>query len=209
VADDFNHNLARFREEIVETGDFRHDWFTNRIDSLEEVLRPLEGQAARVLEIGSFEGLSTCYFLWRLADARVTCVDTFAGTAGLPSAGREGLEAAFDRNVALVDASRVRKLRGDSRRIVLDLVDEHQKFELVYVDGSHRGLDVLVDAALTWPLVEVGGVVVFDDYGWALLGDDPLLRPGPAIDAFVGLISDHGDVVFQDRQVALRKVSDA
>lgn len=209
MADDFNSNLNRFREEIVERGDFTHDWFTNRIESLETVLRPLEGQGARVLEIGSFEGLSTCWFLWRLTDARVTCVDTFEGTAGLPSEGREGLEAAFDRNVVLVDGSRVRKLRGDSRRIVLDLADEHQKFELVYVDGSHRGLDVLVDAALTWPLVEVGGVVVFDDYGWALLGDDPLLRPGPAIDAFVGLVSDHGEVVFQNRQVALRKLSEA
>jgi hypothetical protein len=99
VADDFNSNLARFRQEIIERGDFTHDWFTNRIDSLEAVLSPLLGRAARVLEIGSFEGLSTCYFLWRLADARLTCVDTFEGTAGLPSEGREGLEAAFDRNV--------------------------------------------------------------------------------------------------------------
>jgi hypothetical protein len=113
VTDDFNSNLGRFRREIVERGDFTHDWFTNRIESLEAVLRPLERQAARVLEIGSFEGLSTRYFLWRLADARVTCVDTFQGTAGLPSEGREGLEAAFDRNVALgVGSSRVRKLRG-------------------------------------------------------------------------------------------------
>jgi predicted O-methyltransferase YrrM len=207
MADDFNRNLVRFRREIAERGDFTHDWFTNRIESLETVLRPLEGRAGRFLEIGSFEGLSTCYFLWRLADARLTCIDTFEGNAGLPSGGREGLETAFDRNVALVDASRVRKLRGDSRRILLDLADEESRFDLVYVDGSHRALDVLVDAALSWPLVEVGGVVVFDDYGWALLGDDALLRPRPAIDAFVGLVSDHGEVVFHNRQVALRKLS--
>ena len=80
------------------------------------------------------------------------------------------------------------------------------RFDLVYVDGSHRGLDVLVDAALSWPLLEVGGVVVFDDYRWALLGDDPLLRPGPAIDAFVSLVSAHGEVISHDRQVALRKL---
>jgi predicted O-methyltransferase YrrM len=197
-----------FQEQVVARGDFTHDWFTAHIESLETILRLREGRAARLLEIGSFEGLSTCYFLWRLADARVTCVDTFEGSAGLPSGDRVGLEAAFDRNVELVDASRVRKLVGDSRRVLLDLADEPGRFDLVYVDGSHRGLDVLVDAALSWPLVEVGGVVVFDDYRWAMLGEDPLLRPGPAIDAFVGLVSSHGEVVFRDRQVALRKVSD-
>ena len=206
---DFNPSLTRFQAEVVERGDFTQDWFTAHIEGLEAVLRPLEGRAARTLEIGSFEGLSTCYFLWRLADLELSCVDTFEGSAGLPSGGRDGLEDAFDRNVELVDASRVRKLRGDSRRVLLNLADEHARFDFVYVDGSHRGLDVLVDAALSWPLLEMGGVVVFDDYGWALLGDDPLLRPGPAIDAFVRLVSVHGEVVYQDRQVALRKISDA
>ncbi len=206
MPDDFNPHAARFATEIVERGDFTQDWFTAHIESLETILRPFAGRAARMLEIGSFEGLSTCYFLWRLSDLELTCVDTFEGSTGLPSGEREGLEDAFDRNVALVDSSRVRKLRGDSRRVLLELADEQARFDLVYVDGSHRGLDVLVDAALSWPLLEVGGVVVFDDYRWTLLGDDPLLRPGPAIDAFVGLVSAHGEVISHDRQVALRKL---
>lgn len=198
---------ARFRDVVVARGDFTHDWFTNKVENFESVFRLLEGRPERVLEIGSFEGLSTCYFLWRLPDARVTCVDTFEGSADVPKERRGGLEAAFDRNVDLVDSSRVRKLVGDSRRVLLALADEQARFDLVYVDGSHRGLDVLVDAALAWPLLEAGSIVVFDDYRWAMLGDDPLLRPGPAIDAFVGLVSTHGEVVFYDRQVALRKLT--
>lgn len=208
MADDFNSISSRFVSEVVDHGEFTQDWFTNRIESLELVVGPLRGRASRVLEIGSFEGLSTCYFLWRLSGAQLTCVDTFAGSPGLPSGARPGLEEAFDRNVELVDSTRVRKLVGDSRRVLLDLAGEAPRFDLVYVDGSHRGLDVLVDGALSWPLLEVGGVIVFDDYGWALLGDDPLSRPGPAIDAFVSLVSVHGEVVYHDRQVALQKVSD-
>ena len=50
-------------------------------------------------------------------------------------------------------------------------------------------LDVLVDASLSWKLLVPGGTLVFDDYDWAALGDDPLLRPGPAIDAFLTLIA--------------------
>jgi methyltransferase family protein len=197
----------RFQEQVAVRGDFTQDWFTTHIDSLEPLLVPLEERAARILEIGSFEGLSTCYFLWRLPDSRVTCIDTFEGSEGLPSGARPGLEDAFDRNVALVDDSRVRKLVGDSRRLLLDLAGEAAEFEFAYVDGSHRGLDVLVDAALSWPLLEPGGVVVFDDYRWVMLGDDPLLRPGPAIDAFVELVGPHGEVLFRERQVALRKLS--
>jgi predicted O-methyltransferase YrrM len=199
--------LRRFEDEVVRDGDFTQDWFTAHVEQLESLLEPLEGAAARILEIGSFEGLSTCYLLWRLADSRLTCIDTFEGSPGLPSGERDGIEAAFDRNVALVDASRVRKLVGDSRRVLLDLAEEGARFDLVYVDGSHRGLDVLVDAALSWPLVEAGGVVVFDDYRWALLGHDPLLRPGPAIDAFVDLVGPHGEVLMRERQVGLRKLS--
>ena len=77
----------------------------------------------------------------------------------------------------------------------------------MYVDGSHRGLDVLVDGAFSWQLLETGGVLVFDDYFWACLGDDPLLRPGPAIDALVGLLGVHAETLLRDRQVAMRKLS--
>ena len=119
-------------------------------------MRALEGRSARVLEIGSFEGLSACYLLWRLPDSHVTCVDTFAGSpehvAGehLP-AGR--LDEVFDANVALVDASRVRKLVGDSKHVVADLRATGARFEFVYVDGSHLALDVFVDAALSWQVL--------------------------------------------------------
>jgi Methyltransferase domain len=108
--------------------------------------------AARALEIGSFEGLSACYV--PLAAPRLSrhCLDTFAGSVenivgrDLPDAG---LESVFDTNVASVDASRVRKLVGDSKQVLIDLNTEGACFDFVYVDGSHHALDVLVDAALS------------------------------------------------------------
>ena len=63
------------------------------------------------------------------------------------------LEDVFDDNVALLDGSRVRKLRGATRSVLPDLVDGGETFDLVYVDASHRVLDVLVDAALSWRLL--------------------------------------------------------
>jgi len=201
--------IVRFREEVVARGAFSEEWFTPNIPSWEPILQRLEGRAPEILEIGSFEGLSTCFLLWRLPDARLTCLDTFEGSPENLAYGAtvSNLEQRFDRNIALVDASRVRKLRGDSRRTLLELAEERDRFDLVYVDGSHLALDVLVDAALSWPLVASAGVVIFDDYVWTKLGDDPLLRPGPAIDSFLSLVEDHSELVFREGQVAVRKTS--
>ena len=198
----------RVRAEVVEPSTFSHDWFTGNIETWEPMMKALESRKARILEIGSYEGLSACYLLWRLADAHVTCVDTFLGSVenivgrDLPDAG---LESVFDTNVASLDASRVRKLVGDAKHVLVDLNAEGAGFDLVYVDGSHQALDVLVDAALSWSMVAVGGFLVFDDYRWAAFGQDPLLRPGVAIDCFLALVDGKYELVFKDSQLALKK----
>jgi predicted O-methyltransferase YrrM len=134
-------------------------------------------------------------------------VDTFAGSQEhqSESVDTSQLEAVFEANVSLVDATRVRKLVGDSKRVLLELIDEGSAFDLIYVDGSHLGLDVLVDAALSWRVLDQGGFLVFDDYPWAKLGEDPLLRPGPAVDAFRTLVDARCELVFLDYQLALRR----
>jgi hypothetical protein len=67
-----------------------------------------------------------------------------------------------------------------------------------------------VDAALAWPLLVPGGVLVFDDYGWrSPLGEDPLLLPGPAVDAFLGLVGRHCEVVAKGAQAIVRKTASA
>jgi hypothetical protein len=199
---------SRFRREVVARGAFRRDWFTENVSSWELMMEELDGRGARALEIGSFEAMSACYVLWRLPDSHVTCVDTFDGgpehIAGqhLPDAG---LETAFDANVALVDASRVRKLVGDSKRVLVDLLAERARFDFVYVDGSHLALDVLADAALSWRLLATGGFLVFDDYNWAEFGEDRLLRPGAAVDSFLLLVEGKYELVSSGWQLALRK----
>ncbi|MDH4113170.1 MAG: class I SAM-dependent methyltransferase [Actinomycetota bacterium] len=81
----------------------------------EPILSGLEGRRARLLEIGSYEGLSACFMLWRLPDASVTCVDTFAGSLDHHATRLDvrDLEARFDANIAPVDSNRVRKCVGD------------------------------------------------------------------------------------------------
>jgi hypothetical protein len=197
---------ARFEDEVVARGTFSEDWFTVHIPAWEAALSELEDRPPSVLELGSFEGLSACFLLWRLPQASLTCVDTFEGIPAYAAYGiASRLEGTFDRNIALVDASRVRKLVGKSHHVLPKLVDEGAQFDLVYVDASHRALDVAVDAALSWDLLAVGGIAIFDDYGPVPPEEDPLQHPTPAIDAFLGLVSGRYDVIDDGRQLIVRK----
>ena len=205
---ELTHLTERFRAEVVARGSFSQDWFTGHIPSWDPVLRALEGRPSNILELGSFEGLSACFLLWRLPEARVTCVDTFAGSPehSLKGVHRAGLEDVFDRNIGLVDGARVRKIAGRSADVLLALGRSDQRFDLVYVDASHFALDVIVDASLAWPLVVPGGILVFDDYEWrSPLGEDPLLVPAPAVDAFLGLVGRHCEVMATGAQAIVRK----
>jgi predicted O-methyltransferase YrrM len=199
----------RFRAEVVARGSFRSDMVSGNFAHWEPILKELEGRSARILEIGSFEGLSACYFLWRLRAAHVTCIDTFVGGPSFAARGTDvsGVEESFDRNVALVDARRVRKLVGASREHLPVLLREGRTFDLVFIDGSDLALDVLVDAALSWQLLESAGHLIFDNYVWrSPLGEDPLFHPAPAVDAFVNLLGGHCEVSFAAQELIVRRV---
>jgi predicted O-methyltransferase YrrM len=188
----------RFRSDVVARGEFEHDWFTVHIPAWDAALRELDGERGRLLELGSFEGLSACFLLWRLPDAHVTCVDSFDG-----SFSSAELERRFERNVAMVDAARIRKLTGKTRDVLPRLLNEGARFDFIYIDASHNALDVLADAALAWQLLDAGGLCAFDDYG--LDRGDPMLSPTAAIDAFLSVVTSEAERVPGGRQLFVRK----
>ena len=72
------------------------------------------------------------------------------------------LEVRFDGNLAPCVA-RLTKRKGSSRHVLPQLLDEQQKFDVIYVDGSHFADDVLTDGIIAWRLLKQGGVLIFDD----------------------------------------------
>ena len=58
--------------------------------------------------------------------------------------------------------SRVHIIKGNSSEKLLEL--ELDSFDFIYIDGSHKCLDVYLDACLAWKLLKPGGYIVFDDY---------------------------------------------
>ena len=77
-----------------------------------------------------------------------------------------------------------RSSRARRPQVLPQLGIASRRFDIVYVDGSHRAADVYSDAALTWPLVAAGGIVIFDDYEFDQM-EEEAERPKLGIDAFL------------------------
>src|SRR4051794_13588263 len=59
---------------------FGFDWTSWHFANWLQWLTPYRATAARVLEIGSWEGRSAVFFLNYLPLAKLACIDTFAGS---------------------------------------------------------------------------------------------------------------------------------
>lgn len=194
--------------DFVKDNDFKRDWFTANVPFWMEIFDQcrLNGRPIKVLEVGSFEGLSACFLLMKLPEARLTCVDTWEGSdehVGMDLIA--STEAAFDRHVAPW-RERVTKRKGFSLPYLASLRPD-DKFDLVYVDGSHHADDVLVDAIRGFEQLKVGGVMILDDYLWQYY---PRVteNPATAINAFLHVVEGRYRLVLAYYQLAIVKTAE-
>jgi methyltransferase family protein len=187
---------------------FSTDWAGNHFFYWAELLDGLREKPARILEIGSWEGRSALFFLNYLPLSRIVCIDPFEGNVehqidpDFRELARKS-EAQFDRNLAGF-SDRVEKIKGNSTTVLPQLGIAGRRFDLAYIDGSHMAADAYGDAVLTWPLIEPGGIVIFDDYEWPLMGSD-LERPRLGIDAFLAAFKGQYRELHRAYQVAIAK----
>ncbi|MBD1862931.1 MULTISPECIES: class I SAM-dependent methyltransferase [Trichocoleus] len=192
---------------------FTSDWFSFNIPTWQVYLQQFVGQPnLTVLEIGSWEGRSTC---WLLEDvlthpsSTITCVDTFEGSFEHQSYDPDyikSLEDRFDFNIQQSGASeRVKKIVGSSHRVLKSLPPN--TYDFIYIDGSHLACDVLIDAVLSWPLVKVQGLLVFDDYDFRF-PNQPNQNTQIGIDAFVSSFSPKIEIIHKGHQLILRKLAE-
>jgi hypothetical protein len=148
--------------------DFTQDWFTNNIGNFEHAKKVIPDNK-RILEIGSFEGRSTCWMLENMLaeDGEIVCVDTFGGGIEHAHLNLTKLRDTFEKNVheALKELQAVDLMEMTSDLALAKLIQQGALFDFIYVDGSHELLDVLTDAVMAFKVLKKGGVMLFDDYG--------------------------------------------
>jgi predicted O-methyltransferase YrrM len=183
---------------------FSNLWFENYVKSSWDLLIP-QLKPTCILEIGSYEGASTCYLIEKLAtqnNVELHCIDTWLGgienqEGGFAESNMFDVEKRFHHNIKIAKSrvsnnTRLIIHKNFSHLTLSKLITEGKLgyFDFIYVDGSHQAPDVLSDAILSFKLLKKNGVMVFDDYLWnesLSYGIDPIRSPKIAIDAFTNI----------------------
>ncbi|MDQ6917688.1 MAG: class I SAM-dependent methyltransferase [Pseudomonadota bacterium] len=85
---------------------FSQDWFSQHIPIWSRLLQEFKAKAGlRVLEIGTFEGWSTCWLLENIVTgegAHIDCIDTFGGAGDMVALKLDmsNMREVFESNIA-------------------------------------------------------------------------------------------------------------
>lgn len=189
------------------------DWFSHNIPSWTTLLPLVTAPSPRVLEIGSWEGRSGVWFLTTVCanGGSLVSIDHFdlMNTAE----GRERYSK-INHNLSLTGRP-FRVLDAFSLPALMQLLEEEISnpdpgFDWVYVDGSHRADDTMLDGELAWRLARLGAIFIFDDYNWKTEPVESPHHPKRGIDAFLAVHTGEYDRLSKptDYQVVLRKTLD-
>jgi predicted O-methyltransferase YrrM len=189
---------------------FGYDWTSCHFPTWTALLARYRDAPARVIEVGSYEGRSALFFLNYLPQSQLVCIDTFEGSEehrAHPEAFAKELleiERRFDANLAPF-ASRIDKRKAPSAVALAALGIAGRRFEIAYIDGSHRSADVYSDGVLAWSMLVGGGIMIFDDYEWEYM-PEPESNPRVGIDSFLRAFEGQYRIVHKGFQVAVEKL---
>jgi len=197
----------KYQAEVAQRGyEFTEDSFSKNLSIWQNHLAQfMNTPDLRVLELGSGEGASTCWMLDHLlthSSARMTCVDTFE-----PGIAQQSVEHQFDHNVAKTGVpEKVRKMVGSPPSILRSLIPD--SYHLAYVDVPPVGSVVLETTLLTWRLVKIGGMIIFNGYDFQFPEGVSETPAKVAIDAFLTIFKNKIQLIHQSHQVLIEKIAE-
>jgi len=157
----------------------------------------------KILEIGAYEGASTCYFsdiMLNNENSRLTCVDPFDINDSTTNVDYT------TKNVFLNNI----KLSKNFDKITFknmyssDFYKENTlTYNFIYIDGSHLVNDIKIDFLNCLKLIENGGIIWMDDYLGGAVGDTTIR------DCIDQLYEQHKDqlmIIHKAYQIAFRKI---
>lgn len=113
----------------------------------------------RCLEFGTCVGISTMYQSAALALNGSGTIVTMEGAQSLASVAQKNFkDVGFDNIVSVV---------GRFTDVLDDVINRHQPFDFVFVDGHHEGKATIAYFEKLLPSVSRNAVLIFDDIHWS------------------------------------------
>lgn len=144
-----------------------------------------------MLEVGTYVGTSAIKLLETVRNSRITVIDQWKnyieinGVENTVEKIEENeIEKIFYKNIeisGLQDRFIVKK--GNSFEILLELLKENKKYDIIYIDGDHTLLQSYLDIKIAFELLDKGGILIIDDY--LFNSEDILNSPFVAVKRFL------------------------
>ncbi len=204
-------DVAAFNAHAQDKGfEFTDLWADNNIPFIAPVLRKFGAGRDRIdyLEIGAYEGRNLAFLDWLLpGKLGVTVIDPWFDEALNPEEKYHAVEPRFQRNAGKFKFQGMEVVKGFSTYELPTMLQAGRSFDLIYVDGTHTGLGVMIDLCFCAALLRVGGLMVLDDY-WHQQSE--IGGPGvkQAVDKFHAVLGRYFELEAVYRQVVLRKTAD-
>lgn len=161
---------------------------------------------AKLLEVGTYVGASIIEMLNYLPKSKATVIDNWSISKEEMDYGDVDLEDVFYNNIIKANVKdRIDVMDGRSSDMLAMLIEDHKTFDFIYVDASHKSLDVYSDLILSWKLLDINGILAIDDYLWQI-SNDPFENPKNGIDHFLNQYYSEYYILHKDYRVFLKKI---
>lgn len=187
---------------------FHYDWYTRNRWRLEKWWGISE--KVNFLEIGAHEGRSTVDFAENFLShprSRLITIDPYFDNGD--NVNDETMKRMLHNISICPNAEKITFHRMTSQDVFLRSTLLHgQTFDFIFVDGSHRSRDVILDLVNSWYHLKPGGVMICDDYMGGSeeqrKNRDPEI-PKPALDSFLHLFQGEYDILDNHYWLIVRK----
>lgn len=204
---------------------FTQNWFT--MGDWEQFLKVNPTDELHILEIGSFEGRSTTWFIDNVLKnqkSTITCIDSWmnfyqntnsANTYDIDTKTKTGIDfvrdnikSRFLHNILQTgQVNKVKTIHGYSQDELPKLISQSERYDIVFIDGNHTSPFVLSDAIMSWHLLKKNGLMIFDDYEWNNFGEGtPTTCPKLAVDSFVECFKDYIEIIWVGYRYVIKKI---
>ena len=196
-----NINKHQLKEYFLSTKFDDFDWFLFKTPLFIDYFKDKQAKIKNILEIGSYEGRSSIFFLNFFKQSKLHCVDTWLGSDEHGKDNMYKVEENFDYNLKNF-SGRFKKNKMTS--------DEYFKknnlyFDLIFIDGLHHFDQVLKDAENSSNFLNHNSYLLFDDYTYKGAGYKKGENVLNAVNHFLKTYKDHFEIIYISEQVLLKK----
>jgi hypothetical protein len=169
-----------------------------------------DDEPINVLEIGTYTGISLINIIKLIPNSVGYGVDLWSSYNEndlLSNIGNLKIELSFYKNIKTEGMKgRVFGIKGDSSKVLMDMVVKNNMHDFIYVDGSHLMLDCYLDLILSWKILNKGGILAIDDYTYNIDDTDKLASTFEVVNHFLKKYESEYNLLNKGYRVFLQKI---